>query len=221
MTAIKFCGLTVPGDAAFAASLNASYAGVIFAQDSRRRVDSAQARAIFDAGSGVLMRVGVFRSQNAGVIAAIASAVHLDVVQLHDSFDRAEIVRLRTYFSGLIWIVAGVTVGSTSLDRQIHDIASDVDGILLDTSVAGISGGSGQTFDWSALRDDALDLQAHVPVLVAGGLHPENVGAAIGLLSPAAVDVSSGVESSPGIKDHSLMRSFAEAVASASSQQRA
>lgn len=216
MTSIKFCGLTRPEDAHWAAALGAAYAGVIFAPGSRRRVGPDTARAIFDAIADSVERVGVFGDVPASEIAEIAFATGLDVVQLHGAAGVAGIRQLRELFRGKVWAVAGLDPANGSIGQEAAGLAEVADAVLLDTAVGGITGGTGIAFDWNALASDVERLAARTPVVIAGGLTPANVGEAIRLLSPATVDVSSGVEFSPGIKDHALMRSFAEAVRSAS-----
>ncbi|MBA3404843.1 MAG: phosphoribosylanthranilate isomerase [Gemmatimonadaceae bacterium] len=216
MTSIKFCGLTRPEDAHWAAALGAAYAGVIFARTSKRRVTPESAREVFDAIADSVERVGVFDDAPVAEIAGIAAATALDIVQLHGSAGVAGVRQLRAVFRGQIWAVAGLDPLNGSLGDEAGDLAEVADAVLLDTAAGGITGGSGIAFDWMALAEDVHSLATRTKVIIAGGLSPENVGDAIRLLSPVTVDVSSGVEYSPGIKDHALMRSFAEAVRSAS-----
>jgi len=92
----------------------------------------------------------------------------------------------------------------------LAELDGEADAVVFDTRVAGTLGGTGRTFDWTAAAHGALP--ARSPLVVAGGLTPENVAAAVAALSPAVVDVSSGVEERPGVKDHARMMAFAEAV---------
>ncbi len=216
MASVKFCGLTRPEDAGFAENLGAAYVGVIFADESPRRITPARARLVLGLPRNGVQRVGVFGSASVDEIAAIADDTYLDVVQMHGRFGSDSVRELRTMFRGEIWAVAGVDHASGSIGRDVYDLADEADAILLDTAIGGVSGGRGRSFDWRAMSNDVHMLATRVPVVVAGGLTHETVGEAIGLLSPATVDVSSGVEASPGIKDHALMRAFAEAVRSAS-----
>lgn len=216
MTSIKFCGLTRPEDAHWAAALGAAYAGVIFAPDSKRRVTTDTAIAVFDAVADSVERVGVFGDLPAEEIAGIAAATGLDIVQLHGTPGAEGIRQLREFFGGRVWAVVGLDPANGSISQEAADLAEVADAVLFDTAVGGIAGGTGIAFDWRALAAEVERLAEATPVVIAGGLTPVNVGEAIRLLAPAAVDVSSGVELSPGIKDHALMRSFAEAVRSAS-----
>lgn len=239
-TAIKFCGLTRPEDACAAAALGAGYLGVIFAP-SPRRSSVEQAASLFSAveqqleagqaaGGGYSLgekaadgafdwqggvrpqRVGVFAQVEASEIARIARVLALDVIQLHQAATASEIAFLRsaTGDGGRIWSV--LRVGTDGVSMEELRAGEHADGILLDTKVDGELGGTGRTFDWVTTRDALAPLRSSRPVILAGGLNPENVAVAIATFRPDVVDVSSGVERSPGIKDHQRMRAFAEAV---------
>ena len=216
MTKIKFCGVTRASDAVVASDLGASYVGVIFAE-SQRRVTIAQAAEVFAAASGV-RRVGVFGHAGSAPEEIIRHArdLRLDVLQLHGSFTTADIARLRDDFDGELWPVIPVDEQATELPSGWAFLADVSDALLLDTSLGGRSGGTGKTFDWTAAADAIRKASAQIPVVLAGGLTAANVGNAIAVLHPSTVDVSSGVESAPGIKDPALMRAFADAVVSAS-----
>ncbi len=237
-SAIKFCGLTRAEDALEAASLGAEYLGVIFAP-SPRRCSVEQASALYaavdqqlgesrasrgihaargDAAGGAHteapsrrpQRVGVFAQVAAPEIVRIATALALDVIQLHEAIPAEEIDSLRAATGARIWSV--VRVGNDGVSSEELSIGEHADGILLDTKVDGQLGGTGRTFDWATARAALAPLRSTRPVILAGGLHPENVAVAIATFSPDVVDVSSGVEHSPGIKDHARMRAFADAV---------
>jgi phosphoribosylanthranilate isomerase len=214
VTTIKFCGLTRPADAAFAAELGASHVGVVFAP-SARKISFDTARKVFDAAGAELQHVGVFADSSAEEVAAIAKKVKLDVVQLHQEIDDGFIDELRKSFAGDIWPVIGVENPKKAIG-QVEKVPIRSNGIVLDTSIKGKSGGTGKTFDWSALSPLMSKEPRVTALIVAGGLTAANVGKAIAAFGPDIVDVSSGVESAPGIKDHNLMRAFAEAVHSAS-----
>jgi phosphoribosylanthranilate isomerase len=214
VTTIKFCGLTRPADSAFAAGLGASHVGVVFAP-SARKISFATARTIFDAAGPELQHVGVFADSSADEIAAIAKEVRLDVVQLHQEIDDGFIDHLRRTFAGDIWPVIGVENPRKAIE-QVERVPLRSNGIVLDTAVKGKSGGTGKTFNWAALAPLMAEEPRVTALILAGGLTPQNVGAAIAAFGPDIVDVSSGVESAPGVKDHNLMQAFAEAVHSAS-----
>ena len=213
MTTIKFCGLTRSEDAAFAAELGASHVGAIFAP-SARKVSAETASMLFAAAGASVMHVGVFGSSSADEVAAIAEAVGLDVVQLHGPVDDDFLAILRKSFSGDIWPVVGVEDSVAEAAARVA-AARHASAVVLDTARGGRTGGTGEQFDWAGLSEH-LPVSGRIPIVVAGGLTPLNVAVAIAALRPDIVDVSSGVESAPGIKDHNLMRAFAEAVHSAS-----
>lgn len=213
MTKIKFCGLRRPGDAVHAASLGAAYGGVILTE-SKRQVTLAEACAVFDAAPS-LKRVGVVGYESVSRLLAMAKKADLHVLQLHGNFDPDDLTQLRQEFDGELWTVIPVeTSGAISVDWR--DIADSADAILLDTNVGSRTGGTGRVFDWKAARPLVNEIALEIPVIVAGGLNPQNVALAIAELHPAVVDVSSGVESAPGVKSHELMTAFAQAVVSAS-----
>ena len=108
-------------------------------------------------------------------------------------------------------ILTGLPVAVSSPQGRFEADAALVDGVVLDTAVGGRSGGTEVAFDWAASVPAVAALRDRTMVMLAGGLRPENVREAVRTLAPAAVDVSSGVEVSPGIKDHGLMRAFAQA----------
>lgn len=214
MTTIKFCGITRPADAAFAAELGASHVGVVFAP-SARKISFATARKVFEAAGPELQHVGVFADSSAEEVAAIAREVKLDVVQLHQQIDDGFIDALRRSFAGDIWPVIGVENPKKAI-KQVEEVPLRSNGIVLDTSIKGKSGGTGKTFNWAALSPLMAKEPRVTALIIAGGLTPKNVAIAIAAFGPDIVDVSSGVESSTGVKDHKLMTAFAEAVHSAS-----
>jgi phosphoribosylanthranilate isomerase len=155
-------------------------------------------------------RVGVFADQSADEIARTAGVLQLDAVQLHGSFDPERIAALRRMFDGEIWPVC--RLAGATLPPVVTEMFSVGDGLLLDAAVPGKLGGTGVTLPWAELSEPLHELRRFKRIILAGGLRPENVGRAIAALSPDVVDVSSGVESSPGIKDHERMREFRDAV---------
>jgi phosphoribosylanthranilate isomerase len=209
---IKFCGLTRPEDAQMAASLGASYVGVIFAGGPRELTPDRAKAVLADVPKSV-RRVGVFARQSTPEIQRIVDHVRLDVVQLHGDATIDRIGEIRRFVGAAIWPVVRVAgVLPAGMDRLIG--ASD--GVLLDAFSPKGLGGTGLSFNWKAIAGDLQTIRGEKPIILAGGLRPENVGEAIAALSPDVVDVSSGVESAPGIKDHERMRAFRDAVLHAS-----
>jgi phosphoribosylanthranilate isomerase len=188
-------------------TLGASYAGVIFA-GGPRQLDAPRAAEVLAAVGSQVRRVGVFGSQSAEEISRIVRTARLDIVQLHGDPTRAIMQRVRAETGVAIWAV--IRVGGGAIAPRIAELDDYADAIVLDALVAGQLGGTGVTFDWRALPVEARPRRARL--VAAGGLNPDNVGAAIRVLAPHVVDVSSGVEREPGVKDHARMRAFAEAV---------
>jgi phosphoribosylanthranilate isomerase len=204
---IKFCGITTLADARLAADAGAWAIGLIFWAGSPRRCDPVTATEIATALKRRVETVGVFVNPTLDELARTADSVGLTILQLHGeegpSFC-AEAAR-RT----------GCRVIKAARVRSGADIQAlvpfNTDYHLLDSHVAGRRGGSGETFDWGLARAH----RGAVPVILSGGLRPDNVAEAIAAVQPFAVDVASGVEASPGRKDPAKLRAFAEAVRSA------
>ena len=195
-------------DAAFASEIGASYIGAVFAQGPRQMtVESA--RRVFDSMGGAL-RVGVFGTNDVREIGRIADAVELDVIQMHADPSADDVHAVRSSFGGEVW--AALRLSGSSLPSSAEDLFDAADGIVLDAKSPDKLGGTGQTLPWHDLAPEISRMRTGGIVVLAGGLTPQNVGSAIRSLAPDVVDVSSGVEESPGIKDHQLMRDFAEAV---------
>lgn len=214
MTKIKFCGMKRAEDARTAEELGANFVGVILTK-SPRKVSVEEAIKVFESAPS-LRRVGVIGRLEMEGIAKSARNMELDILQLHGAFSSDEFSRLRDDFDGEIWAVTPVDEQSGKLIDTWRSTADVADALLLDTSVRGKSGGTGAPFNWSRARPAVDKVSKEIPIVLAGGLNPENVGIAIDVLHPSVVDVSSGVESAPGVKDPELMRAFANAVRSAS-----
>lgn len=208
---VKFCGLTRPADAAHAVALGAAYTGVIFA-GGPRQLDAERARLVLaEVGPGA-RRVGVFAARPASEIATIARELELHAVQLHGDSSPAAIEAARAETGCEVWAVVRVRGAELPASASAAFVAADA--VVLDALVDGASGGTGVSFDWSkgAAAVERARSAGRARLVLAGGLRPDNVARAIELLAPDVVDVSSGVESSPGIKDHARMRAFTEAV---------
>ncbi len=201
---VKICGLTRPEDAATAAGLGAAYLGVVFAEGSRM-VTPARAAAIVSAGQGIPV-VGVFGRQSASDILATANLAGLRGVQLHGphSSETAALVRA----AGLrVWRV--VRIASAADLEHLADSATHADAVLVEPRVPHAEGGSGTPLDMELARGARTRLAG--PMVLAGGLTPTTVAEAIDLVRPEVVDVSSGVERLPGIKDPDQIARFLEA----------
>lgn len=206
---IKFCGMTRAADAEYGASLGAAYVGVIFAE-SPRRVDPAAASLVLAGVRQGVRTVGVFGHASVQTIATVASDVGLDIVQLHGDPSPDVVERMRRRFSGAVW--AAIRIDGGALPDNAAGLLGAADAVVLDARVAGQLGGTGHSFDWDAIAGTLERRRGHARVVLAGGLSPENVARAVHIIAPDVVDVSSGVESAPGIKDHARMREFRDAV---------
>lgn len=211
MTEIKFCGLTRAEDAAVAGELGAAYLGVVFA-GGPRLVTVEQASGIFAGTSGGARRVGVFATSGTSEISRKVTAARLDVAQLHGDPTAEQVAAVREATGAAVWAVARVGDG---LPAALDELFDSADAVLLDAKVEGRLGGTGVAIDWDRIAPELDRVRRGRTLVLAGGLRPENVAAAVGALAPDVVDVSSGVESAPGVKDHARMRAFAAAVADA------
>ncbi len=209
---IKFCGLTRATDAELALELGAAYVGIIFA-GGPRKLSIDHAATVLARVPKRVKRVGVFGGQSPEEIASAASAISLDVVQLHESGDPSFVSALRKLTSADIWCVLRLSRGL--LPENSKAIAGMADGAVLDAYVPGMLGGTGVPLPWQELAG-GLDALRSTRLILAGGLRPENVARAISLVAPDVVDVSSGVEADVGIKDPAKMRAFRDAVRHAS-----
>lgn len=202
----KICGLTRPADAAVAVEAGASYLGVVFA-GGPRKISSAQAREIVVAASGRPV-LGVFGRQSADEILRCRTEAGLSGAQLHGAFDLRLATRLRA--EGMtVWAVAHLSAIEEC--DALAGLAPHADAVLVEPRVPGVEGGAGVPLA-PELGRRARAVLADGTMVLAGGLRPESVGAAIRAVAPNIVDVSSGVESTPGRKDPAAVRLFLEAV---------
>lgn len=203
MADIKFCGLTRADDVRFAVELGAAFVGVIFAGGPRQLLPERAASIL--AGVSGARKVGVFGRQPPDELARIARQTKLDVIQLHADPTVQAVAAARRATGLPIW--AAIRLAGAELPPQAADLAATADAILLDARAEGALGGTGVRLDWASIRLP----EGRARIVLAGGLTPTNVRSALAALAVDVVDVSSGVESAPGVKDHALMRAFAEA----------
>lgn len=196
---VKICGLTRVEDLEVALACGVDALGFVFAQSPRKISTDVAARLLSHVPAGVL-RVGLFLDQPKSEIESVLSCVSLDLLQFHG----AESEQLCKSF-GLPYLKA-VSMQDGQSAQQAENDYPTASGLLLDSHVAGGQGGSGKAFDWDLVRP------VRKPVWLAGGLNAANVERAISMVRPYAVDVSSGVESSPGLKDPDRIRAFVGAV---------
>jgi phosphoribosylanthranilate isomerase len=210
VTDFKFCGLTRSEDALAAGEFGAAYIGVIFA-GGPRQLTPERALVVLDGCGTAAKRVGVFGRASPEEIAKIASAVKLDVVQLSGDPTAADVKAVRAAAGIRVWAVIRV---EDSLPSDAESLFDSADAVVLDARVDGMLGGTGVTISWADIAQQVAAVRRGRSLVLAGGLRPENVAKAIKALAPNVLDVSSGVESAPGIKDHARMRAFAAAAAS-------
>ena len=208
-TAAKICGLVRSEDAAFAVASGARYVGAILA-GGPRMLTPAAARAVFE-HAGTATRVVVVGHEPVDDIVRAGMAAGADIIQLHGDPSPRMVQDLRERWPGGIW--AALRVQPTAFDHErAAALFAAADGVVLDAYVEGALGGTGVAIDWHALQQPLQVIRntddASALLVLAGGLTPENVRTAVRVLSPDVVDVSSGVESSPGIKDHARVQRF-------------
>ena len=191
--------------------LGASYVGVIFA-GGPRLVTVEEARTVLAAtrDSPHVRRVGVFGALSPAAIARVVAEVGLDVVQLSADPDAEMVDAVRAATGVEVWAAVRCT---TEFPPSASALFDHADAVLIDAKVDGKLGGTGRTLLWDDLAPTLRAVRTPGARLVlAGGLAPDNVRRAIEAMAPDVVDVSSGVETAPGIKDHERMRAFVEAL---------
>lgn len=200
MVKVKFCGMKRLEDAMDAARLGVHALGFIFVKDSPRYIPPQEAQKIISQLPPFVVRVGVFSDQDEKEISQILSICDLDAIQFHGQ----ESPQFCKLFSGRKRIIKVFRVKDESFLDEIpkYDF---VDAILLDSFHPDLKGGTGRNFNWQLAREAR---RFGIPVILSGGLNPDNIKQAIAEVNPYAVDVASGIEKSPGIKDHELMAKF-------------
>ena len=203
-TAVKICGITTSKDALAAARCGAYAVGFIFCSASPRHVNFARAADIMRTLPPFVTAVGVFVNPSAAEVEAALSETQLNVIQFHGE----ETPEFCGQF-GVPYVKAVRVRPDVDLIQYARRYGA-ARGLLLDAYVPGSHGGTGSTFDWKL-----IPRELPLPVILSGGLAPANVAAAIEQVRPYAVDVSSGVESAPGVKDERKIAAFMEEVRSA------
>lgn len=194
MTFVKICGITDVDDALLAVALGADSIGLNFVSGSVRQIAPGRARDIVARIPPETMNVGIFRNEAKERVVDIVHTAGLNAAQLHGDESPEEVAWVAQRVPTVIKAVSAGT------GQAAHAGEFDVPIILVD----GIKPGSGETFDWSL----AASLPTNKRILLAGGLHPDNVAEAIAAVKPWGVDVASGVEREPGRKDPSALRKF-------------
>lgn len=203
MTRVKICGITREEDAQLAAQLGATAIGLVLWPGSPRYVDARHARAIVEALPSGVRAVGVFVNQPLDEVRRSADAAALAAVQLHGE-------EPLEYAQALLQPVVKAVPVASGFDPAALDAWPQEITVLLDAHDPVRRGGTGTTIDWTL----AADAAARRPVLLSGGLTPENVADALARVRPYGIDLSSGVERAPGIKDPERLRALFDVLAS-------
>ncbi len=201
MTRVKICGITNLEDALHAVEKGADELGFNFYSKSVRYISPDAAKAIIDKLPTGVSTVGVLVNMSLAGVLEIARVTGISAIQLHGDEDRAYVRDLRS--KARLKIIQAVRMKPVM--AGIHDPALDAHAILLDSYVPNEYGGTGKVFDWNRAKEFTTFFPT---VYLAGGLHPDNVEEAIKIVKPYAVDVASGVESSPGRKDPKKVEEF-------------
>jgi phosphoribosylanthranilate isomerase len=205
---VKICANTSLADAQLAADAGADAVGFVFAP-SPRRVTADQVAAITPHLPASIEKIGVFVDADFATVAATVEQCGLSGVQLHSRGASGLSSQLRQRFGPSLRILRVVHFGEDA-SEQLHAAPADadIDGVLVDSRTATAIGGTGIAFDWQEARATIFSGDSKLKLIAAGGLTPDNVAQAIATLNPWGVDVASGVESSPGLKDAQKVRAF-------------
>lgn len=199
-TRVKICGLRTPENALQAVAAGADAIGLVFYPNSPRHVSLAQARAISLALPPFVSKVALVVDPQPALVHEIIAHVGIDIIQFHGSESQGFCQSF-----GKPWYKALRVQDEQTIRQALRDY-DQAAALLLDAYVAGVPGGTGQSFDWSLVPQQGAN------IILAGGLTPANVAAAITQAKPYAVDVSGGVEASKGVKDMSAMQAFVRQV---------
>ncbi len=203
MTWIKICGLTNVDDAEHVVRSGANAIGLNFVHGSKRRVTFEQARPIVEAVRGRIELVAVVADPTDAEVKQLREELGIEWLQLHGDEPAARVSRLLPH------AFKACAIEEAADARRAASFSGER--LLVDTKVSGASGGTGKVFDWQLVTDLAASRQ----LILAGGLTPKNVAAAVRVLAPWGVDTASGVELVPGVKDAELVTAFVLAVRSA------
>ncbi len=205
---VKICGLRSPADVSAAATAGAAYAGFVFFPKSPRHLTLDQARAAAWAAPPRLAKVALVVDADDTLLDAIVAGVPIDMLQLHGRETPSRVSAIRARYGLPVMKAVGIAGSEDLAGLAAMFVAADQ--ILIDAKPptgADLPGGNGATFDWTLLAGRRWPK----PWMLAGGLTPDNVAEAVRVTDARQVDVSSGVESAPGVKDHALIRAFVAA----------
>lgn len=204
-TRVKICGITRSQDALLAASAGCDAIGLVFYDKSPRNVSAEQAAAVAASLPAFVASVGLFVDASADNIRGVLSKVRLDLLQFHGDETPEQCRQFSVPYIKAIRVRPGANL------LQYAAAYGDARALLFDTYTEGVAGGTGHVFDWNLIPQGLPQ-----PVILAGGLNADNVGAAIRRVGPYAVDVSGGVEAAKGIKDADKLNAFMRGVSNAS-----
>lgn len=206
--AIKICGINSPEALDAVLEQRADYAGLVFFPPSPRHLALRDAAMLGERAAGRTKLVGLFVDADDAMIGEALAAARLDVVQLHGKESPERVAQVKARFGVPVWKALSIASAADVAAAARYDGAADL--LLFDAKApkgAALPGGLGLVFDWSLLAAR----RGPTPWGLAGGLSPANVGEAVRATGTGLVDVSSGVESAPGVKDESLIRAFCRA----------
>jgi phosphoribosylanthranilate isomerase len=218
MTWVKICGITNLEDALIAVEAGADAVGFVFHEKSPRQMDVETVRAIVEELPGRVEKVGVFVEHNSDEIRTIVERAGLSMAQLHTgksldwTLKTSGTAKEAIGADKMILVVPGDSFKGEGLFNLGAEPGRMPYAVLVDSVSADAPGGTGKTFDWEKARGAVAEMGFRVPVIVAGGLTPSNVRAALDMFQPFGVDVVSGVEARPGKKDPEKVRAFVKAV---------
>ena len=201
---VKICGIKSKEDALHAIECGADLIGFIFWDKSKRYIPPGDVRAIVEGVSHSIKTVGVFVDEDIDELNKLVIGTGIDYVQLHGSESKEYVEQVEAQ------VIKAVRVKDKSDIEKALKFKDVADYILLDTFIDGEQGGTGKSFDWTLVKG----LSEEIPLILSGGLNPDNVREAIEVVKPFGVDVSSGVEISPGIKDFDKITNFVHAARS-------
>ncbi len=204
-TKVKICGITNVDDAVFSAECGADALGFIFYEKSARNIDTLTARGIIKRLPPLVTTVGVFVGEDTATVKEVVEDTGIGVVQLHGGESVDYLIELERLLPNTKFIkVFRVGEGRALEGAEEFDVSA----FLLDTYAPDAHGGTGKVFDWNIARE-AKRLGR---IILSGGLNPDNAAEAVRSVNPYAVDVSSGVEAGPGIKDHDKVKNFIDRI---------
>ena len=202
-TRVKYCGITRAEDAQAAADLGVDAIGLVFYPPSPRAVSIEQAQEITSVLPAFVTVVALFVDPDQQAVEQVLTDLPIDLLQFHGDESAQYCQRYDWPYIKAVRMREGVDVAAVAKEH------AEARGILLDSYQAGVAGGTGQTFDWAKVPNTCQS-----PIILAGGLNPENVASAIEQVRPYAVDVSGGIEAAKGIKELEKMKAFMRSVES-------